>query len=57
MKRETVIFFRDQHFYPITLSGMKPVVEEVADHAALNPGTLRVEDTSGKVLWPEGTRN
>jgi hypothetical protein len=55
-RRETVIFFREGMFYPITLSGTKPVADEVADHAALNPGTLRIEDLSGNVLWPEGTK-
>lgn len=24
---------------------------ELAEHAALNPGTLRIEDTAGNVLW------
>lgn len=53
---ETVIFFREGMFYPIQLSGLKPTQEEVADHAALNPGTLRIEDLNGNVLWPEGTK-
>lgn len=53
---ETVIFFREGMFYPVRLSGTKPVADEVADHAALNPGTLRVEDMDGNILWPEGTR-
>lgn len=48
---ETVIFIRDGMFYPITLSGTKPVAEECADHARLNPGTLRIETMSGEVLW------
>lgn len=49
---ETVIFFREGMFYPVQLSGLKPVADEVADHTALNPGTLRVEDMKGNVLWP-----
>lgn len=53
---ETVIFFREGMFYPIQLSGLKPTLEEVADHAELNPGTLRIEDLKGNVLWPEGTK-
>lgn len=53
---ETVIFVRDGYFYPITLSGTKPAAEEAADHAALNPGTLRVETMGGEVLWPEGAK-
>lgn len=49
------IFFRDGGFYPVQFMGMKPPAEEAADHAALNPGTLRVEDAAGNVLWPEGS--
>ncbi len=52
---ETVIFFRDDMFYPVTLSGKVPTAKEYADHAALNPGTLRIESLTGDVLWPEGT--
>lgn len=52
---ETVIFFRDDMFYPVTLSGKVSTVKECADHAALNPGTLRIESLTGDVLWPEGT--
>jgi hypothetical protein len=52
---ETVIFFRAEGFYPLTLSGKVPTAKECADHAELNPGTLRIEDLSGNVLWPEGT--
>jgi hypothetical protein len=53
----TVLFIREAHFYPIQLSGAKPAAEEAADHAALNPGTLRIEDAlTGEVLWPEGTK-
>jgi hypothetical protein len=53
---ETVIFIRQEGFYPVTLSGKKPAAVEAADHAALNPGTLRIEDMNGNVLWPEGTK-
>lgn len=53
---ETVIFFRENMFYPIQLSGLKPSAEEAADHAACNPGTLRIESLAGEVLWPEGTK-
>lgn len=52
---ETVIFFREGMFYPIQLSGHKPTAQEAADHAALNPGTLRIEDMHGNVIWPEKT--
>jgi len=53
---ETVIFFRENMFYPIQLSGLKPSAKEAADHAAYNPGTLRIETLAGEVLWPEGTK-
>lgn len=53
---ETVIFFREGMFYPVTLSGTKPAAQEAADHTVLNPGTLRIEDMAGNVLWPEGTK-
>lgn len=53
---ETVIFFRENMFYPIQLSGLKPSAEEAAEHAAWNPGTLRIESLTGEVLWPEGTK-
>lgn len=52
---EIVIFVRENMFYPIQLSGLKPSAEEAAEHAACNPGTLRVETLTGEVLWPEGT--
>lgn len=53
---EVVVFIRAEGFYPIQLWGDKPAAVEAAEHAALNPGTLRIEDTRGNVLWPEGTK-
>ena len=54
--RRTVIFFRKDHFYPVQLCGVKPAADECADHAALNPGTLRVEDAlTSQVLWSKET--
>ncbi|KQN12033.1 hypothetical protein [Sphingomonas sp. Leaf28] len=53
---QTVIFFRAECFYPLILSEKVPTAKEFADHAALNPGTMRIEDMSGNVIWPEGTR-
>jgi len=49
---ELVLFFRAEGFYPVQLSGMKPTDDEVPDHVALNPGTVRVENLQGEVLWP-----
>lgn len=49
---ETVIFFREDAFYPVQLSGLKSTAEEVPEHVALNPGTVCVEDLSGNRIWP-----
>lgn len=54
---EVVIFVREKFFYPLQLSGLKPTIEECNDHARRNPGTLRIEDMHGNVLWPEGTQH
>lgn len=53
-KAETrvVIFFRKGMFYLLEL----PVSDDIAKHAEMNPGTLRVEDTKGHVLWPLDSR-
>jgi hypothetical protein len=47
----TALFFREEGFYPVVFSGTKDPIEEVADHAKLNPGTLRIETVGGEVLW------
>lgn len=54
-KELTVVFFREGGFYPITMlppdqCGLT-LEQQAAHHAELNPGTLRVEDTKGNVLW------
>lgn len=41
------VFFREGAFYVIDL----PTDEDLASHARCNPGTLRVEDIEGNVLW------
>lgn len=46
-KMKTVLFFREGMFYPIDVRED----EDLAKHAELNPGTLRIEDIRGKVLW------
>jgi len=45
----TVIFFRDEGFYPVYIHPG----ETIEQHANLNPGTRRVEDAFGNVLWRE----
>lgn len=42
-----VIFFREEGWYPMEL----PEASDWAEHAALNPGTLRIETLDGDVLW------
>lgn len=46
------IFFRENIFYVIEL----PDDDDLNAHAACNPGTLRIEDIFGNVLWPEGAQ-
>jgi hypothetical protein len=50
-EREMMIFFRGEFWYPV--QGIKgvPLERQAADHAVLNPGTLRIEDINGTVLW------
>lgn len=43
----TVIFFRKNGWYPVTLKKG----EDFTKHIDLNPGTERVEDIAGNVLW------
>lgn len=51
----TVIFFRKEGFYPITLddpkSCGKTLREQATEHAERNPGTKRVETMDGEILW------
>ncbi|MFZ4410995.1 MAG: hypothetical protein ACOYOH_26870 [Paracraurococcus sp.] len=48
---EVMIFVRAEGFYPV--QGVRGVFLQLqaAQHAALNPGTLRVEDAAGAILW------
>lgn len=43
----TVVFFREEGWYPLDL----PEWDDLAEHARRNPGTLRIEDLDGNVLW------
>lgn len=46
------LFFREidgkEMFYPVEDN----YKQDWAAHASCNPGTIRVEDIDGKVLWP-----
>lgn len=43
------VFRRDGIFYVIDL----PADDDLAEHARLNPGTRRIEDIDGTILWKE----
>lgn len=43
---ETFIFFREGMFYPVDIPR-----EHVLANVELNPGTLKVEDLQGNVVW------
>jgi len=44
---KTYIFFREEGWYPVECRDD----DEVPEHVALNPGTLKVEDTHGRLVW------
>lgn len=46
-----VIFIRKETFYPLDLPDEQCNPTTIAEHAESNPGTLRVEDVKGNVLW------
>jgi hypothetical protein len=46
-----LIFFRADGWYPVQGCVGKSLADQAADSAVLNPGTRRVEDIDGKVLW------
>ena len=48
---EVMIFFRAEGWYPIQGVLGVPLDQQAAEHAALNPGTLRIEDSAGNLLW------
>ncbi len=54
---ETLVFFRkdgdEEVFYPVGIPDIpgKTIEEIASDSAEINPGTVRVEDVNGRVLW------
>lgn len=46
------VFVREEGFYTVGLAAD----DDLNRHAEMNPGTLRIEDVAGNVLWPEGTK-
>ncbi len=47
VKMRTVVFFRKEGWYTIET----PVNDDLDHHAKINPGTLKIEDTKGNILW------
>lgn len=45
---QVYVFFRPGHFYPLELVND----EDARANAECNPGTIRVEDGHGRVIWP-----
>lgn len=50
MPTRPTVFFREDTFYVINTYEDEGF-EQLAEHAALNPGTIRIEDIHGNVLW------
>lgn len=50
MPTRPTVFFRKDTFYVIN-TYVDEGFEQLAEHAALNPGTIRIEDIHGNVLW------
>jgi len=48
---EVLVFVRADCFYMVPAVNEIPLAQQAAEHAAINPGTMRVEDRSGNVLW------
>lgn len=48
---EVMVFFRADGFYPVQGVSGVDLHQQARDHAELNPGTLRIEDVRGTVLW------
>lgn len=48
---EPMVFVRAEGFYAVHSVRGLDLREQAGTHAALNPGTLRVEDIHGNALW------
>lgn len=46
-----MIFFRANGFYFVEPLPYLDLKQQAQDHAIINPGTLRIEDTNGNILW------
>lgn len=45
---KTYLFFRLEGFYPLELPDRD---DQIIDHVKCNPGTIRVEDLEGNIIW------
>ncbi len=50
---EVMVFVRAEGFYPVQGVQHIPLHIQAAEHAKINPGTIRVEDAGGNILWPK----
>jgi hypothetical protein len=54
-KSPVLIFFRkdngEDFFYPVEADPRRDLKEQAEKMAIINPGTLRVEDINGNILW------
>lgn len=50
MPTRPTVFIREDVFYVVNTYEDDDYAK-LAEHAALNPGTLRIEDLAGNVLW------
>lgn len=48
---QVLVMLRKEGFYTIDAIEGVPLEKQAEDNAVLNPGTLRVEDWQGNVLW------
>ncbi len=51
IKTVELVFFRKEGFYFINAIAGLDLKTQAKDNAELNPGTIRVEDVAGNVLW------
>lgn len=51
-----VIFHRNDCWYPVEFSSYRVLRKDLEEHVRLNPGTTKVTDGQGKVLWEQKER-
>lgn len=48
---EVVTVFRSNISFEMKLNGIRSVEEECSSYAETNPGTVRIENSSGTTIW------